>query len=74
MSLPFLNPRKVASVIIAARRPNGSIEPMHEEGGHEPGLMSAAEDLISAVQMKDASAVAGALKAAFDMMSSGEEE
>lgn len=66
--LPFLQPKKMASVIIASRKPSGEITPEHEEGEHEPGLMSAAEDLISAVHAKDASAVASALSAAFEMM------
>lgn len=74
MSLPFLNSRKIASVIIATRKPDGSVMPKHEEGEQEPGLMSAAEDLISAISMKDAKAVAEALKAAFDMMNPSEGE
>lgn len=66
--LPFLKPKKMASVIIATRKPNGSVMPEHEEGESEPGLMSAAEDLISAIHSKDASAAASALQAAFEMM------
>lgn len=65
--LPFLAPKKMAGVIVAKMKKPAEIEPMHEEGEMEPGLMSAAEDLISAVHMKDAKAVAMALKSAMDM-------
>ena len=37
------------------------------EDSHPAELMAAAEDLISAVNMKDASAVADAIKAAFQV-------
>ena len=64
--LPFLKPKAMSGVIIARKKADGGgIEPMHEEGEHEPGLMAAAEDLISAFHMKDAKAVADALVAAF---------
>lgn len=71
--LPFLQPKKQASVIMA-KRVGDKTEPMHEEGEHDPGLMSAAEDLISAVHSKDAKAVAGALKAAWEVCDSYEGE
>lgn len=63
-NLPFLKAKQVAAVIVAHRKPDGSIEVDHEEGEPAPGLMSAAEDLISAVHMKDAKAVAEALQSA----------
>ena len=66
--LPFFKPKKLASVIIATRKPDGTVMPKHEETEHEDGIMSVAEDLISAVHMKDASMVATALKAAFEIM------
>lgn len=72
--LPFLKQRKIASVIMAKRKPDGAIEPISEEGEETPELMSAAEDLIRALHSKDAGAVAAALKAAFQMMDSAEEE
>jgi hypothetical protein len=68
--LPFLKPQKVASVILAARKPDGSIEIKGEEGEHEPGLIEAAHELINAVHGKDSNAVASALKAAFEIMES----
>lgn len=69
--LPFLQPKKAASVIMAKMKPDG-IEPMHEEGEEDPSLMMAAEDILSAISMKDAKALAEALKAANDIMNSEE--
>ena len=66
--LPFLQPKKQASVIIARRKSDGSVEAEHEEGEHVPGVMTAAEDLISAVHARDAKGVADAMKAAFEIM------
>ena len=67
MSLPFLKPEKMASIIVANRKKDGSIQTSHEQGEQKPELMSAAEDLIRAVHAKEASKVASALKAAFDL-------
>lgn len=66
--LPFLKHRKISSVIIAKRNPEGNVEAMHEEGEQSPELMNAADSLISAVHMKDSEAVAEALKSAFEAM------
>lgn len=71
--LPFLKHRKLATIIMAKRKPEGSMEMMGEEGEEHPQLMYAAEDLISAVHAKDAKAVAEALRAAFDMLDSEDE-
>lgn len=68
--LPFLQPKKLASIIIAKHTEKGA-EPMHEEGEPAPHLMSAAEELIRAVHDKDAAAVAKALSTA---MGGGEGE
>lgn len=72
MSLPFLNAKKIASVMMAKTRPDGSVEDQHMEDEHDPALQSAAEDLISAVHMKDSMKVASALKAAFEIMDSND--
>ncbi len=74
MSLPFLRAKKLATVIIANKKPSGELEPKGEEGEHDPILIGAAEDLISAVHAKDSVAVADALKAAFEMMELPQEE
>lgn len=69
MSLPFLNARKIASVVMAKHSPDG-IEVMNEEGEPMPEMMSAAEDLLSAIAMKDAKKVAECLHAAFQICDS----
>lgn len=74
MSLPFLKPKMMGAVIEVNRKKSGEMEPMNEEGGHGPGIMSAAEDLISAVHAKDSHAVADALMAIFDMHEAEEDE
>lgn len=68
MSLPFLKPRKIATVIIAHRAQGGAIEASHEEGQPHPDLLRACENLISAVHMKDAHAVSEALRYAFECL------
>lgn len=72
MSLPFLQPEKMAGVIAAARRvkKDGSQSPEHAQDEHPPELMAAAEDLIRQVQSKSASGVATALKNAFMVLDS----
>lgn len=71
--LPFLAPRKQAGVIIA-KRVGDKTEAVSEEGEHPPGLMAAAEDLISAVHAKDAKGVADALKAGYECCGAGPAE
>lgn len=66
--LPFLQPKKMASVMMAKRKKDGSHEIQHEEGGHHPALMSAADDLIRAVHSKDSHGVASAMKAGHEVM------
>lgn len=69
-----MKPEKMASVIMARHKKDGSTEVMHEEGGHHPGLMSAAEDLVRAIHSKDHKGVADAMKAAHAVMASEPEE
>lgn len=59
--LPFLKPKKLASVIIANTK-NGTVIPSHEEGEHSPEHMKAAEDAIGGFHSKDAKAVLDAFK------------
>ncbi len=61
MSLPFLKPRKIASVIIAQSKQDGGLEPKREEGEHSPELMQAASDAIGGFHAKDAKAVVDAM-------------
>lgn len=68
--LPFLKPKKAASVITANTNPDGGIDSEGPVDEMDPGLMASAEDLIRAVHAKDATAVAHALQAAFDIADS----
>lgn len=72
--LPFLKPEKITSVIVANRKPNGSVMPSHEEGDENAALHSAAEDLIRAAHAKDIPQVANALRAAFEICRSEPEQ
>ena len=60
--LPFLQPRKITSILMATRTPEGSIE-SKPEPQMDHGLLSAAEDLLRAIGAKDALGVATAMKA-----------
>lgn len=59
--LPFLKPKKLASVIIAQTKSDGSPAEHKQEGEHSPELMKAAEDAIGGFHAKDASAVVNAM-------------
>lgn len=72
--LPFLHPKKIASVIIARHKPEGGMEPLHEEGSETPELMMACEDLIQCIHGKDAAGVAKAFKDAFEACQSYPQE
>lgn len=69
--LPFLKPKKSQSVVIASAKPEGGLEPEHDEGEHDPMLLGIAEDLIQAIHAKDPHAVADALQAADHAMDMG---
>lgn len=61
--LPFLQPKKAASVIIAKRAKTGEEVASAPEGEHSPEHIDAAEKIISAVHAKDANALATHIKA-----------
>lgn len=67
--LPFMQPKKMSSVIMTKIRPSGETETDGEQG-ENIGLEAAAEDLLRAVASKDVKAVAEALQAAFDVCDS----
>jgi hypothetical protein len=71
--LPFLSPRKSSSTVMVQSHDDGSQEHLGEEGD-EHGILSAAEDLISAIHSKDAHQVAEALKAAVAMLDNDNED
>lgn len=65
----------MSSVIMAKTKPEGGVE-AEAEADESPnmGLHSAAQDLLSAIEAKDTSGIAEALKAAHDINSSSEDE
>lgn len=75
--LPFLEPKKAVSVIVA-RRGKSDLEasPEVEAPGSEmdPGLKEAASDLMRALDERSVMGVAQALKAAFDICDSYDDE
>ena len=74
MPLPFLKPKHQAGLIMEMRKPDGSSEETGTEDESDPGLMSAAEDLIRAIHAKDAKGAMEALKSAFEMMDAAPHE
>lgn len=69
--LPFLKPKHVAGTIMAVKvRPPDVTEDKSSEDQENAGLMSAASDLITAVQANDHKAAAQALRAAFEILDS----
>lgn len=64
--LPFLKPKQSGS-IVSMKYEDGKQESEGEEGEHSPGILAAAEDLISAVHAKDTKGVADALKAHYEI-------
>ncbi len=71
--LPFLKPKKAGTVMVA-KYSNGETKSEGEVGEHNEGLMSAAQDLISAIHAKDAKAVCDALCAAKEMIPESKED
>lgn len=72
--LPFLKPKKQTGLIIAHRIPDGGSQLSHEEGDDLQALESAAEEIIRAIQAKDARQLANAIKDAFDICESTSHE
>ena len=62
--LPFLKPKKVVGVIMAKATKDGSLEISHEEGKLPPEMLEVAQDLMKALEAKDAEGVGQALVAA----------
>lgn len=69
--LPFLKAKpQQTGVIVQARKPDEG----KEKPAEDQGLMACAQDLISAIETKDAKAVASALRAAHEICEGGESE
>lgn len=71
--LPFLKPRPQTGIIVAKMSPEGH-EDTNTEGSKDAGLEAAAADLIRGLEMKDSKKIASALRAAFQILDSEEEE
>lgn len=72
--LPFMKAKKLSSVLMAKTKPEGGMEMMAPEDDTNHAMLSASEDLISAVHSKDATLVAAALEAAYDICESREDQ
>lgn len=75
--LPFLKNKKAAGLILSPVKPQGSPRPdgrfidiYSEESNENNGLVSCAQDLLKAIEMKDPKAMADAMKAAFQILDS----
>lgn len=70
MGLPFLEPKKITSIIIARRGKNPDLEaaPEVEAPGSEmnPALKMAAEDILSAIDARSPMDLAKAIKSAYE--------
>lgn len=73
--LPFLDKKRISSVIIAQRgKDNVEVSPEVESGeGVDEGLKQAAEDVLRAINSNSVVDLAHALKAAYEMCASCEE-
>lgn len=71
--LPFLKNKRMSGIVMMKMKDN-SPEAVKEEGEPMPDLMIAAEDLLSAIAMKDTKKVADALEAAFHICNSMPEQ
>lgn len=71
MPLPFLHKKQVAGLIMAKRKPDGGSEEIDQESEENYTLKDCAEDLIRAINAKDAKGVSDALEEAFEKLKSG---
>jgi hypothetical protein len=62
MPLPFLKPKKIASVIIARHSADGSHKVEGEEGESLPKFMDQAERMMKALKSEDIGALASVLQ------------
>lgn len=76
--LPWMkdNKKSVAGLIMAKRKPDGGFEDMDpsEDSKENYGLTACAEDILKAIEAKDAKALAKGLQDAFDVLESQPQE
>lgn len=58
----------MSGTIMAQRKPSGEVEIAPSAPEVDPGLLAAAEDLIKAIEAKDAHALVSAMQAAIALM------
>lgn len=66
--LPFLKPKAQTGLIVKTRTPDE--KPEESKDDNQEGLKACAQDLISAIESKDATRAAEALKAFFEIADS----
>lgn len=71
--LPFLKPKKMGSVVGVVTKADGEVKSTGEEG-EDVGMVAAAEDILSAIALKDAPALALALRSAYELCESNYDE
>lgn len=69
--LPFLKQKPVAGLIISHRKADGSKGEEYSQGEENHALEACAEDIIRAINSKDAKALATALKSAWECLEVG---
>ncbi len=71
--LPFLKPKKIASLVISKRKPDGAgIEAEASADDADAGAVACAEGILRAIESKDARALASALRDAMTCMDTPE--
>lgn len=70
--LPFLQPKKITTVIVDRHRPAGTLDSDGQNAPKYDALLAAADELITATHARNARAVAEAFKAAFEICGSYE--
>ena len=68
--LPQIRKRNLATIILAKRKPDGSIEEKPEDPKASEGLASAFSDVVKAIHAGDMDAGASALKSFFEICDS----
>lgn len=72
--LPFLKAKKLGALVVSHRKPDdGAPKPLDHAADDNSAMEAAAEDILRAITSKDATHLALALQAAFDIMDSAEE-
>lgn len=74
MSLPFLAPKKLVSVMLSKRKEDGSMEPEGEADRPPEALIACCEDILRAIAAKDAVMLAKAEMAKEELLDTDDSE